>query len=66
MVGPQHVLRGVIAAMVTPMREDEELDLAAVPGLVEHLLEREGVHGLLVLGSRWSRPPSPRSLGGCP
>jgi 4-hydroxy-tetrahydrodipicolinate synthase len=50
MVGPQHVLRGVIAAMVTPMREDEELDLAAVPGLVEHLLEREGVHGLLVLG----------------
>jgi 4-hydroxy-tetrahydrodipicolinate synthase len=50
MAAPQHVLRGVIAAMVTPMREDEELDLAAVPGLVGHLLEREGVHGLLVLG----------------
>jgi 4-hydroxy-tetrahydrodipicolinate synthase len=50
MAGLQHVLRGVIAAMVTPMRDDEELDLAAVPPLVEHLLGGEGVHGLLVLG----------------
>lgn len=50
MTGPQRVLRGVIAAMVTPMREDEELDLAAVPPLVEHLLTDEGVQGLLVLG----------------
>ncbi len=43
-------LRGVIAAMVTPMQPDEALDDAAIPHLVEHLVGHEGVHGILVVG----------------
>lgn len=43
-------LRGVLVAMVSPLREDGVVDEAAVERLVERVLSG-GVHGLLALGS---------------
>jgi 4-hydroxy-tetrahydrodipicolinate synthase len=41
---------GVFAALVTPMKSDGALDLRTLEGLVDRLA-REGVHGLVPLGS---------------
>ncbi len=41
---------GVFPALLTPMREDGSLDLAALAEHIENLL-RAGVHGLVALGS---------------
>jgi 4-hydroxy-tetrahydrodipicolinate synthase len=41
---------GVFVALVTPMTQDGELDLSALRGFVEHLIEC-GVHGVIPLGS---------------
>lgn len=43
-------LRGVFAAMVTPMTADEEIDLAKLAEATDRLI-RHGVHGLVPLGS---------------
>jgi len=43
-------LRGVLAAMVTPMTADEEIDLPKLAELADRLI-RQGVHGLVPLGS---------------
>lgn len=43
-------LRGVFAAMVTPMTPDEDVDFARLAELADRLI-RHGVHGLVPLGS---------------
>ena len=43
-------LRGVLPALVTPMKRDGEVDEPAIDRLVEHVLAG-GVHGVLALGS---------------
>ncbi|HUZ85998.1 MAG TPA: dihydrodipicolinate synthase family protein [Candidatus Baltobacterales bacterium] len=43
-------LTGVLPALVSPLRRDGSVDEAAVPRLVQHMLDG-GVHGLLALGS---------------
>jgi len=42
--------RGVFAALVTPMKADEEIDYAKLGAFTDHLI-RQGVHGLIPLGS---------------
>jgi 4-hydroxy-tetrahydrodipicolinate synthase len=43
-------LDGIIAAMITPMKENEEIDLIALRVLVNRLISA-GVHGLFCLGT---------------
>jgi dihydrodipicolinate synthase/N-acetylneuraminate lyase len=43
-------LRGIIAPMVTPLREQDSLDVAGLERLVEHILGG-GVHGVFLLGT---------------
>ncbi len=43
-------LQGVLAALVTPMRPDGEIDCDKLGALVDHLI-RQGVNGLVPLGS---------------
>ena len=42
--------RGVFAALVTPMKRDEELDYSKLVKFAQYLIE-QGVHGLIPLGS---------------
>lgn len=42
--------RGIFAALVTPMKADESIDYARLTAFADHLV-REGVHGLIPLGS---------------
>lgn len=42
---------GVIPALVTPFRQEGDLDLDALEAIVEHVVAR-GVHGIFVLGSQ--------------
>jgi len=42
--------RGVFAALVTPMQANEEIDYARLGAFADHLV-RQGVHGLIPLGS---------------
>ncbi len=44
-------IKGIIPAMVTPLDVHEELDLVALRGLVNHLING-GVHGLFPIGSQ--------------
>lgn len=49
-------VRGIVPALVTPFHDDESLDLAALPRILDHVLEA-GVHGVFVAGSQgefWS------------
>jgi 4-hydroxy-tetrahydrodipicolinate synthase len=48
-------LRGVITAMITPLRARDELDHAGLERLVEHLIAG-GVHGLFILGTTGEAP----------
>lgn len=43
-------LHGIVPPLVTPLLNDDKLDVAALEILVEHLL-RGGVHGLFILGT---------------
>lgn len=43
-------IRGIIPPMVTPLADQDSLDLSGVERLVEHLLSG-GVHGLFILGT---------------
>lgn len=45
-----HPIHGVLAALVTPMTAAEEVDFPTLTALTGHLI-REGVHGLIPLGS---------------
>jgi len=48
-------LRGIIPPMVTPLRSRDELDVAGLERLIEHILAG-GVHGLFVLGTTGEAP----------
>jgi len=48
-------LRGVITAMITPLRGRDELDHAGLERLIEHLVAG-GVHGLFILGTTGEAP----------
>jgi 2-dehydro-3-deoxy-D-pentonate aldolase len=44
------LLRGVIPPMVTPLRAADELDVAGLECLIEHMING-GVHGIFILGT---------------
>lgn len=46
----QYELSGLVAATLTPLREDGSIDLAPIPRVVDHL-ERTGVSGIYICGS---------------
>lgn len=46
---------GIIPPMVTPLKERDELDVAGLERLIEHMLAG-GVHGLFVLGTNGEGP----------
>jgi 4-hydroxy-tetrahydrodipicolinate synthase len=48
-------LRGVITAMITPLRNRDQLDHAGLERLIEHLIAG-GVHGLFILGTTGEAP----------
>ncbi len=48
-------LRGVIPAMITPLEEQDRLDIAGLERLIEHILSG-GVHGLFILGTTGEAP----------
>ena len=48
-------LRGVITAMITPLRGRNELDHAGLERLIEHLIAG-GIHGLFILGTTGEAP----------
>jgi len=48
-------MRGVITAMITPLRGRDELDYAGLERLIEHLIAG-GVHGLFILGTTGEAP----------
>jgi 4-hydroxy-tetrahydrodipicolinate synthase len=54
-------LRGVITAMVTPLREDLTLDEKGLERLIEHLIGG-GVHGIFILGTTGEAPNLPYSV----
>ncbi|MPZ63311.1 MAG: hypothetical protein GEU93_18905 [Propionibacteriales bacterium] len=47
---PMVDLGGVVTAVVTPFREDQSLDVAALRAYVEHVLSVDGVTGVLCCG----------------
>ncbi len=48
-------LRGIIPPMVTPLRGRDELDVAGLERLIEHILAG-GIHGLFILGTTGEAP----------
>ncbi|MEZ0395008.1 MAG: dihydrodipicolinate synthase family protein [Anaerolineales bacterium] len=50
-----HSLAGVYAAAVTPLKEDGQPDLAAIPPFLD-FLARRGCHGVLLLGTTGEGP----------
>jgi 4-hydroxy-tetrahydrodipicolinate synthase len=50
-----HPLTGIIPPIVTPLRARDELDVAGLERLIEHILAG-GVHGLFVLGTTGEAP----------
>ncbi|HLP76966.1 MAG TPA: dihydrodipicolinate synthase family protein, partial [Candidatus Paceibacterota bacterium] len=48
-------LTGIIPPMVTPLRDRDELDIAGLETLIEHILAG-GVSGLFVLGTTGEGP----------
>jgi len=51
-------VRGVVTAMVTPLKEDLTLDVKGLERLIEHLISG-GVHGLFILGTTGEAPNLP-------
>ena len=43
-------LHGVWVALVTPMKANEDIDYGKLGGFTDHLI-RQGVHGIIPLGS---------------
>lgn len=54
-MGSQDKLRGIIPPMVTPLVDNNTLDIAGLEKLIEHILSG-GVHGLFILGSTGEAP----------
>jgi 4-hydroxy-tetrahydrodipicolinate synthase len=54
-------LRGVITAMVTPLKQDLTLDQKGLERLIEHLIGG-GVHGIFILGTTGEAPNLPYSV----
>jgi 4-hydroxy-tetrahydrodipicolinate synthase len=54
-------LRGVITAMVTPLREDRTVDEKGLERLIEHLIDG-GVHGIFILGTTGEAPNLPYNV----
>lgn len=52
---PNHIYRGIIPPVVTPLRSRDELDVAGLERLIEHILAG-GVHGLFILGTTGEAP----------
>jgi 4-hydroxy-tetrahydrodipicolinate synthase len=52
------LLRGIITAMVTPLRQDLTLDHEALKRLIDHLVAG-GVHGIFILGTTGEAPNLP-------
>ena len=48
-------LRGIVTAMVTPLKKDGTLDEGGLDRLVEHLIGG-GIHGLFILGTTGEAP----------
>ena len=48
-------LKGIIPPMITPLKENGELDDEGLERLIEHLISG-GVHGIFLLGSSGEAP----------
>src|SRR5262245_63676777 len=48
-------LRGIVPPLATPLRDEDELDVAGLERLIEHVLAG-GVHGLFLLGTTGEGP----------
>ncbi len=48
-------LKGIIPPVITPLLNDEELDIEGLKNLIEHLISG-GVHGLFLLGTNGEAP----------
>jgi len=57
----QPVLRGIVTAMVTPLKDQSTLDHAGLERLIEHLIAG-GVHGIFPLGTTGEAPALPAKL----
>jgi len=55
------VLRGIVTAMVTPLKDQYTLDHAGLERLIEHLIAG-GVHGIFPLGTTGEAPALPAAL----
>ena len=55
------VLRGIVTAMVTPLKDQNTLDHAGLERLIEHLIAG-GVHGIFPLGTTGEAPALPAQL----
>ncbi len=54
-MGSQDKLHGIIPPMVTPLANNNTLDVAGLEKLLEHILGG-GVHGLFILGTTGEAP----------
>jgi dihydrodipicolinate synthase/N-acetylneuraminate lyase len=52
---PRRKFSGIVPPMITPLAADNELDLAGLERLIEHMIGG-GIHGLFVLGSTGEGP----------
>jgi len=50
LLGPDMSFQGIIPPVVTPMKNNEDVDLQRLRGLIDHLIAK-GVHGIFVLGT---------------
>src|ERR1035438_5764923 len=48
-------LRGIVPPLITPLRSQDELDVAGLERLIEHVISG-GVHGLFILGTTGEAP----------
>ena len=51
----ENPLRGIIPPMITPLRNDRQLDVESLERLIDHIV-KGGVHGLFVLGTTGEGP----------
>src|SRR5438105_1966551 len=52
---PSSIWRGIFPPMITPLRSRDELDIAGLERLIEHILDG-GVNGLFILGTTGEAP----------
>jgi 4-hydroxy-tetrahydrodipicolinate synthase len=51
----ENIFKGIIPPMVTPLRDNDTLDVQGLERLVEHIIDG-GVHGLFILGTTGEAP----------